>query len=806
MQVAPYVPGDIEPKWQKYWEDHKAFEASDDHTKPKYYCLIEFPYPSGAGLHVGHPRSNTALDIIARKRRMEGYNVLYPIGYDAFGLPTENYAIKNHVHPAIVTRQNIDHFREQLKKIGFSFDYSREVNTTDPSYYKWTQWIFLQLYKHGLAYKNEMPINWCPSCKCGLANEEVVEGKCERCGSEVVRRVKNQWMLRITAYAQKLLDGLEHVDFIDRVKTQQRNWIGRSEGAEVDFQLTPVPEKLRVYTTRPDTLFGATYMVISPEHPLIDKYKDQITNYDALLAYREAAAKKSDFERTEMAKDKTGVQIEGIRAINPVNGREIPVWVSDYVLMSYGTGAIMAVPAHDERDWAFAKKFGLPIIEVVAGGKNVQEECFPDVQTGTLVNSDFLNGLSVAEAKKKIIDFLTEKGIGERKVNFKLRDWVFSRQRYWGEPIPIIHCPKCGMVPLEEKELPLLLPDVEHYEPTDDGQSPLSRMTDWVNVKCPRCGGDAQRETDTMPQWAGSSWYFLRYCDPHNDKEFASKEALDYWMPVDWYNGGMEHTTLHLLYSRFWHLFLHDLGLVSAPEPYQKRTSHGMILGENGEKMSKSRGNVINPDDTIAQIGADAFRMYEMFMGAFDQAIPWSTNGAKGCRKFLDRVWRLQEILTDDEGVSEELRVSVNQTIKKVSEDYERMKFNTAIAQMMTLVNEMYQKGSVTKGELKALLLLLSPVSPHICEEIWQLQGFGAPVYTQSWPKYDEKYLTRDEVEIAVQVNGKVRGKLMIPITMTRESAQEELPKLPAVQQIVGDRQIVKVIFVPGRLLNIVVK
>ena len=806
MQVAPYVPGDIEPKWQKYWEDHKAFEASDDHTKPKYYCLIEFPYPSGAGLHVGHPRSNTALDIIARKRRMEGYNVLYPIGYDAFGLPTENYAIKNHVHPAIVTRQNIDHFREQLKKIGFSFDYSREVNTTDPSYYKWTQWIFLQMYKHGLAYKNEMPINWCPSCKCGLANEEVVEGKCERCGSEVVRRVKNQWMLRITAYAQKLLDGLDHVDFIDRVKTQQRNWIGRSEGAEVDFQLTPVPEKLRVYTTRPDTLFGATYMVISPEHPLIDKYKDQITNYDALLAYREAAAKKSDFERTEMAKDKTGVQIEGIRAINPVNGREIPVWVSDYVLMSYGTGAIMAVPAHDERDWAFAKKFGLPIIEVVAGGKNVQEECFPDVQTGTLVNSDFLNGLSVAEAKKKIIDFLTEKGIGERKVNFKLRDWVFSRQRYWGEPIPIIHCPKCGMVPLEEKELPLLLPDVEHYEPTDDGQSPLSRMTDWVNVKCPRCGGDAQRETDTMPQWAGSSWYFLRYCDPHNDKEFASKEALDYWMPVDWYNGGMEHTTLHLLYSRFWHLFLHDLGLVSAPEPYQKRTSHGMILGENGEKMSKSRGNVINPDDTIAQIGADAFRMYEMFMGAFDQAIPWSTNGAKGCRKFLDRVWRLQEILTDDEGVSEDLRVSVNQTIKKVSEDYERMKFNTAIAQMMTLVNEMYQKGSVTKGELKALLLLLSPVSPHICEEIWQLQGFGAPVYTQSWPKYDEKYLTRDEVEIAVQVNGKVRGKLMIPITMTRESAQEELPKLPAVQQIVGDRQIVKVIFVPGRLLNIVVK
>ena len=590
MHAAPYVPGDIEPKWQKIWADNHAFEASDDHSKPKYYCLIEFPYPSGAGLHVGHPRSNTALDIIARKRRMEGYNVLYPIGYDAFGLPTENYAIKNHVHPAVVTKQNVDHFREQLKKIGFSFDYSREVNTTDPAYYKWTQWIFLKLYEHGLAYKSEMPINWCPSCKCGLANEEVVDGKCERCGTEVTRRVKSQWMLRITAYAQKLLDGLEHVDFIERVKTQQRNWIGRSEGAEVDFQLTPVPEKLRVYTTRPDTLFGATYMVVSPEHPFIEKYKAQIENYDELAAYKEAAAKKSDFERTEMAKDKTGVEIKGIRAVNPVNGKEIPIWASDYVLMTYGTGAIMAVPAHDERDWEFAKKFGLPIIEVVAGGRNVQEECFPDVQTGVLCNSDFLNGLSVAEAKKKIIDFLTEKGVGQRKVNFKLRDWVFSRQRYWGEPIPIIHCPHCGPVPLSEKDLPLLLPDVEHYEPTDDGQSPLSRMTDWVNVKCPRCGADAQRETDTMPQWAGSSWYFLRYCDPHNDREFASKEALDYWMPVDWYNGGMEHTTLHLLYSRFWHLFLHDLGLVSAPEPYQKRTSHGMILGENGEKMSKSRG------------------------------------------------------------------------------------------------------------------------------------------------------------------------------------------------------------------------
>ena len=806
MNVAPYIPSEIEPKWQKIWEEQHAFAAEEDYSKPKYYCLIEFPYPSGAGLHVGHPRSNTALDIIARKRRMEGYNVLYPIGWDAFGLPTENYAIKNHIHPAKVTKANIDHFREQLKKIGFSFDYSREVNTTDPNYYRWTQWIFLKLYEKGLAYKSEMPINWCPSCKCGLANEEVVDGKCERCGAEVVRKVKNQWMLRITAYAQKLLDGLDHVDFIERVKTQQRNWIGRSEGAEVDFRLTPIDEKLRVYTTRPDTLFGATYMVISPEHPLIEKYKAQITNYDALIAYKEAAAKKSDFERTEIAKDKTGVQIEGIRAINPVNGKEIPVWVSDYVLMTYGTGAIMAVPAHDERDWAFAKKFNLPIIEVVAGGKNVQEECFPDVQTGKLVNSDFLNGLSVAEAKKKIIDFLTEKGIGERKVNFKLRDWVFSRQRYWGEPIPIIHCPHCGTVPLKESDLPLLLPDVEQYEPTDDGQSPLSRMEDWVNVKCPICGGDAKRETDTMPQWAGSSWYFLRYCDPHNDHELASKKALDYWMPVDWYNGGMEHTTLHLLYSRFWHLFLHDIGVVSAPEPYQRRTSHGMILGENGEKMSKSRGNVINPDDLVADIGADAFRMYEMFMGAFDQAIPWSTNGAKGCRKFLDRVWRLQEMLNDEEDISESLRVIVNQTIKKVSEDYERMKFNTAIAQMMTLVNEFYQKGSVTRGELKALLLLLSPVSPHICEEMWQRCGFGAPLHHQPWPTWDEKYLQNDTVEIAVQVNGKIRGRIMVPVDMTREQAQETLPTLDEVKALLGDKQIVKLIFVPGRLLNLVVK
>ena len=806
MPVPPYVPAEIEPKWQKIWMDENAFAASEDHSKPKFYSLIEFPYPSGAGLHVGHPRPYTALDVVARKRRMEGYNVLHCIGWDAFGLPTENYAIKNHIHPAKVTHDNIEHFRAQLQKLGFSFDYSREVNTTDPNYYKWTQWIFLQLYKHGLAYKTEMPLNWCTSCKCVLANEEVVDGVCERCGSPVIHKVKNQWMLKITDYAQKLLDGLDHVDFIDRVKVQQRNWIGRSEGAEVDFALKDTEDKLRVYTTRPDTLFGATYMVVSPEHPLLQKYQARIKNYDALMAYREAAARKSDFERTELNKDKTGVEIDGLTAVNPVNGKEIPIWVSDYVLMTYGTGAIMAVPAHDERDWEFAKKFNLPIIEVVAGGRNVQEECYADVQSGVLVNSEFLNGLSVAEAKKKIIDWLQEKGVGERKVNYKLRDWVFARQRYWGEPIPIIHCPHCGMVPLDESELPLLLPDVAHYEPTDDGESPIARMTDWVNVKCPKCGADAKRETDTMPQWAGSSWYFLRYCDPHNDKELASQEALDYWMPVDWYNGGMEHTTLHLLYSRFWHQFLHDIGVVSCPEPYMKRTSHGMVLGENGEKMSKSRGNVVNPDDVVAEIGADAFRMYEMFMGAFEQAIPWSTNGARGCRKFLDRVWRIQEMIGPGEGYSDDLRVSMHQTVKKVSEDYEKMKFNTAIAQMMTLVNEMYQKGSVTNDEYKTLLLLLSPVSPHICEEIWQRMGYGKPVYTQAWPTYDENCLTRDEVEIAVQLNGKVKGKLMIPADMTRETAQEELPKLPEVQKLTEGKQIVKVIFVPGRLLNLVVK
>ncbi len=805
META-YQPGIIEKKWQKIWDEDHAFEAKSDYTLPKYYCLIEFPYPSGAGLHVGHPRSNTAMDIIARKRRMEGYNVLYPIGWDAFGLPTENYAIKNHVPPAEVTKENIDHFRAQLKLLGFSFDYSREFSTTDPDYYKWTQWIFLQLYKHGLAYKAEMPINWCTSCKCGLANEEVVNGVCERCGSEVIRRVKNQWMLRITDYAQKLLDGLDTVNFIERVKLQQRNWIGRSEGAEVCFHIADTDEALRVFTTRPDTLFGATYMVVSPEHPIIATLADRITNTEELQAYSIEAARKSDFERTELSKDKTGIEIKGIKAINPANNQEIPIWVSDYVLMSYGTGAIMAVPGHDTRDWEFAKKFHLPIVEVVDGG-NVEEEAFTDIHDGVLLNSGFMNGMSVDEAKAAMIAKLEEKGIGERKVNYKLRDWVFSRQRYWGEPIPIVHCPHCGTVPLEEKDLPLLLPEVDQYEPTDSGESPLAAIDAWVNVPCPVCGEMAKRETDTMPQWAGSSWYFLRYCDPHNQTAFASQEALDYWMPVDWYNGGMEHTTLHLLYSRFWHLFLHDIGFVKAPEPYQKRTSHGMILGENSEKMSKSRGNVINPDDLVAEIGADAFRLYEMFMGAFDQAIPWSMNGARGCRRFLDRVWRLQDMLDDKaEGISKDMLHPVHQCIKKVSEDYESMKFNTAIAAMMTLVNGFYDKGSITKGELKALLLLLSPVAPHISEEIWQLQGFGDPIYKQPWPQYDTRFLVLPEVEIAVQINGKVRGHINVRSDLTQEEAAAALPQDETIQALIGNKQIVKLIFIPGRLLNVVVK
>ena len=804
-EIPMYEPAKIEKKWQKIWADNKAFAATNDYSKPKYYTLIEFPYPSGQGLHVGHPRPYTALDIVARKKRMQGYNVLHPIGWDAFGLPTENYAIKNHVHPAEVTKKNIDHFRAQLQMLGFSFDYDREVDTTDPNYYKWTQWIFLQMFKRGLAYKSNMPVNWCTGCKCVLANEEVVDGVCERCGSPVVHRQQSQWMLKITAYAQKLLDGLDDVDFIDRVKISQRNWIGRSEGSEVDFQLEGTQDKLRVFTTRVDTLFGATYMVLSPEHPYIEKYKDQIKNYDALMEYRAAAQRKSDFERTEINKDKTGVEIDGLRAINPMTGKSIPIWISDYVLMTYGTGAIMAVPAHDERDWDFAKKFGLPIVEVVAGGRNVQEECYPDVATGTMVNSGFMNGMTVAEAKKAAIEYAIEHGFGERKINYKLRDWVFARQRYWGEPIPIVHCPKCGMVPLDEKDLPLLLPDIKNYEPTETGESPLSKITDWVNCKCPQCGGDAKRETDTMPQWAGSSWYFLRYCDPKNDMALAAKEALQYWMPVDWYNGGMEHTTLHLLYSRFWNQFLYDIGVSPVSEPYKKRTSHGMVLGTDGQKMSKSRGNVINPDEMVDLLGADAFRMYEMFMGAFDQAIPWSTTGAVGCRKFIERVWRLQGILTDDEGLSDDMKASVHATIKKVSEDFDGMKFNTAIAQMMTLVNELVKKGSVTRGEYKALLLLLNPVAPHVTEEIWEMNGFGAPIYTQPWPEYDEAAMVKDEVEIAIQINGKIRGRIMVPANLTREDA-DTLREHPDVVKAVGDKQIVKFIFVPGRLLNIVVK
>ncbi len=803
MRMIPvYDPSAIERKWQQYWEEQGTFNAEASHNKPKFYPLIEFPYPSGMGLHVGHPRSNTAMDIIARKRRMEGYNVLFPIGYDAFGLPTENYAIKTGIHPAIVTKQNVDLFRKQLKRLGFSFDYTREVNTTDPAYYKWTQFIFLKLFEHGLAYKQEMPVNWCTSCKCGLANEEVVGGVCERCGGEVVRRVKSQWMLRITEYAQKLLDGLDEVDFIEKVRVQQQNWIGRSEGAEVDFALS-TGEKLTVYTTRPDTLFGATYMVISPEHPLIDTHKAVIGNYEALSAYREAAARKSDFERTEMNKDKTGIEIDGIRAVNPATGAQIPVWVSDYVLMGYGTGAIMAVPAHDERDWAFAKKFGLPIVEVVSGG-NVQEAAYTDIQEGILVNSGLLNGLSVPQAKRTITDWLVEQGLGHRKTNYKLRDWVFSRQRYWGEPIPLVSCEHCGWVPVPYEQLPLTLPEVKKFAPTDDGESPLAACGEWVHTVCPRCGAPARRETDTMPQWAGSSWYFLRYIDPHNDKAFADMEELSYWLPVDWYNGGMEHTTLHLLYSRFWHRFLYDIGLVPTKEPYAKRTSHGMILGSNGEKMSKSRGNVVNPDEVVDELGADSFRLYEMFMGAFDQAIPWSTDGARGCRRFLDRVWRLMEMMNDEEGVRPAMAYDLHACIKKVSEDYERMKFNTAIAAMMALVNTLYEAKSVSRGEMKVLVQLMNPVAPHITEEIAALCGFGE-LARQPWPAYDEKALVLETVEVAVQINGKLRGRLTVPSDLTRENAPAYFAGDEGFQRLLGDKQLKKLIYVPGRLVNAVV-
>ena len=801
--MTPYEPKTIEPKWQKIWDEKKAFAATDDYTKPKYYALVEFPYPSGQGLHVGHPRPYTALDIVARKRRMEGYNVLYPMGWDAFGLPTENYAIKNHIHPHIVTQRNVARFKQQLQSLGYSFDWDREINTTDPNYYHWTQWIFLKLFKAGLAYKTEMPINWCTSCKVGLANEEVVNGRCERCGAEVIRKMQTQWMLKITNYADKLIDGLDSVDFIERVKVSQKNWIGRSTGAEVDFSIEDSEDKLRIYTTRPDTIFGATYMVLSPEHPFINKYAERIQNMDEVIAYREAAAKKSDFERSELAKDKTGVELKGLRAVNPATGETIPIWTSDYVLMSYGTGAIMAVPAHDERDWEFAKKFGLPIIEVVAGG-NVDEAAFTDVQTGKMVNSGFLNGLEVAEAKKSITAWLEEMGLGHAKTNYKLRDWVFSRQRYWGEPIPIVKCERCGYVPLPEEELPLLLPEVDSYMPTDTGESPLAAMTDWVNTTCPCCGGPAKRETDTMPQWAGSSWYFLRYTDPHNENALASPEALKYWMPVDWYNGGMEHTTLHLLYSRFWHRFLYDEGVVPCPEPYQKRTSHGMILGENGEKMSKSRGNVVNPDDIVSEFGADTLRTYEMFIGAFELAAAWSTEGVKGCRKFLERVWKLQEMLTDEEGYSAAMETRMHQTIKKVTSDFESMKFNTAIAAMMSLVNDFYRAGKVTKGEFSTLLKLLNPVAPHMTEELWEQNIGKGYVFEQSWPQYDEAKTVEQTVEIALQINGKMRGTMLIekdaPKAEVLAKAKEALAaRLEGVS-------IVKEIYIPGRIVNLVVR
>lgn len=795
----------IEKKWQDKWEETGAFHAETNSKKPKFYTMIEFPYPSGAGLHVGHPRSYTALDIIARKRRMEGYNVLYPIGWDAFGLPTENFAIKNKVHPKIVTAKNIANFTRQLKMLGFSFDWSREINTTDPSYYKWTQWIFLQLFKHGLAYKQEMPINWCTGCKVGLSNEEVVNGVCERCGSEVVQKRKSQWMLKITEYAQRLIDDLDDVNYLEKIKTQQKNWIGRSEGAEVKFKLSTGDEMI-VYTTRADTLFGATYTVMSPEHPLIEKMKDSITNYDEVLAYKTEAAKKSEFERTELAKEKTGVKLEGIYAVNPANGAKLPVFISDYVLVTYGTGAIMAVPAHDSRDWDFAKKFNLPIIEVVSGGKNVQEEAYTDVYKGNMVNSEFLNGLPVKEAIPTMIEWLEKQGLGKRKVNFKLRDWVFSRQRYWGEPIPLVHCDKCGWVPIPESELPLELPEIETFEPGENGESPLAKAYDWIETTCPCCGGKAQRETDTMPQWAGSSWYFLRYMDPHNDEALASKEALEYWSPVDWYNGGMEHTTLHLLYSRFWHKFLYDIGVVPTKEPYMKRTSHGMILGENNEKMSKSRGNVVNPDEVVEEFGADAFRTYEMFIGAFDQSTPWSQQGLKGCYKFLERVWNLQSIVNDEEGYSADLEKNMNKAIKKVGEDFERMKFNTAIATMMSLVNDFSKKGSVTKGEYKTLITLLNPVAPHMTEELWLTYGNGELLSLQPWPKYDEGKTVDDEIEIVVQINGKIKDKLMIPAGLDKDGTQEAAMNTEKIKGLIEGKNDVKVIAVPGKLVNIVVK
>lgn len=803
--METYNYKNIEKKWQDRWEEAGIFHASNKSEKPKFFGLVEFPYPSGQGLHVGHPRSYTAMDIIARKRRMEGQNVLYPIGWDAFGLPTENYAIKNKIHPKKVTAANVANFTRQLKMLGFSFDWSREINTTDPQYYKWTQWIFMQLFKHGLAYKQEMPINWCTGCKVGLSNEEVVNGVCERCGSQVVQKRKSQWMLKITEYAQRLIDDLDDVNYLEKIKTQQKNWIGRSEGAEVKFKLSTGDEMV-VYTTRCDTLFGATYTVMSPEHKLIDKMKDSITNWDAVEAYRKEAATKSEFERTELAKEKTGVKLEGVYAINPANGKELPVFISDYVLVTYGTGAIMAVPAHDTRDWEFAKKFDLPIIEVVSGGKNVQEEAYTDVYSGNMVNSGFLDGMSVKEAIPAMIDWLEKQGLGTRKVNFKLRDWVFSRQRYWGEPIPLVHCDKCGWVAIPESELPLELPEIETFEPGENGESPLAKAYDWINTTCPCCGGKAVRETDTMPQWAGSSWYFLRYMDPHNNDALASKEALEYWNQVDWYNGGMEHTTLHLLYSRFWHKFLYDIGVVPTKEPYMKRTSHGMILGENNEKMSKSRGNVINPDEVVDEFGADAFRTYEMFIGAFDQATPWSQQGLKGCYKFIERVWNLQNIMTDEDGLSSDLEKAVHKTVKKVGEDFERMKFNTAIAAMMSLVNEFTKKGSVTKGEYMTLITLLNPVAPHMTEELWEKYGNGGFLSMHPWPSYDDEKTVDDEVEIVIQINGKIKDKMMIAAGLDKDGTLNAAMESEKIKSLTDGKTIVKTIAVPGKLVNIVMK
>jgi leucyl-tRNA synthetase len=802
--VMRYDPKAVEKKWQDIWERENTFAASDDYSKPKFYALVEFPYPSGQGLHVGHPRSYTALDVVARKRRLQGYNVLYPMGWDAFGLPTENFAIKNHIHPEIVTRNNVARFKSQLKSLGLSFDWEREINTTDPEYYKWTQWIFIQLYKKGLAYKKEMAVNWCTSCKCVLANEEVVGGVCERCGGEVVRKVKSQWMLKITAYAQRLIDDLELVDYPERVRAQQIHWIGRSTGAQVRFETT-AGQPLLIYTTRPDTLFGATYMVMSPEHPLLEEWMPLLQNADEVKAYQEAAGKKSDFERTEVAKDKTGVCLQGVRAINPVNGREIPIFISDYVLVSYGTGAIMAVPAHDTRDWEFAKKFDLPIIEVVKGG-DVEKEAFTDCATGVMVNSGFLDGLSVEDAKVAIKNWLEEKGIGESKVNFKLRDWVFSRQRYWGEPIPLVHCDKCGYVPVPEDQLPVRLPQVESYEPTDNGESPLAAIDEWVNTTCPHCGGPAKRETDTMPQWAGSSWYFLRYTDPKNADAVASKEALAYWTPIDWYNGGMEHTTLHLLYSRFWHKFLYDIGVVPTPEPYAKRTSHGMILGENGEKMSKSRGNVVNPDDIVNEYGADTLRLYEMFIGDFEKAAPWSSASIRGCRRFLERIWAMAEKPVEGDGVRPALESAVHKTIRKVGDDIENLKYNTAIAAMMALLNDYAEQGGATREELRILLTLLNPFAPHITEELWEQLGFGGQLAHAQWPAYDEKKCVDDTVEIVVQVNGKMRGRLQIAVDATAETAIAAAKADEKVAAAVAGMQIVKEIYVPKKLVNIVVK